>query len=199
MYSQCPCYGSFSPCNTSSAGRGRDAHFSLARSPSPGCCTQASKGCEDEVQDPTSLPTPMFQAGSTTCVLSPCLSLSYFPRLPPTGTGGPWQGGTPPDCELLRGKGCANGIPVTSGAGALQASHHARRINSRRCPLPARCCSGFPTCRRLQRPDVLGPEGAVGLLQALSTGEQGTELLVALSTGMGDKVRPEGCKFRCFP
>lgn len=130
----------------------------------------------------------------------PHASLSLTsPACPPPPTGGPWQGGTPPDCELLRGKGCADGIPVTSGAGALQASHHARRINSRRCPLPARCCSGFPTCRRLQRPDVLGPEGAVGLLQALSTGEQGTELLVALSTGMGDKVRPEGCKFRCFP
>lgn len=57
----------------------------------------------------------------------------------------------------------------------------------------------LPTCRGLQRLDVLGPEGAVGFFQALSVGEQDTELLVALCAIAGDKVRPGGCKFRCSP
>lgn len=57
----------------------------------------------------------------------------------------------------------------------------------------------LPTCRGLQRLDVLGPEGAVSFFQALSVGEQDTELLVALCAIAGDKVRPGGCKFRRSP
>lgn len=65
------------------------------------------------------------------------------------------------------------------------------------CQAPAR--SSFPTCRRrLQRPDVLGPEGAVSAFEALSTGEQDAELLVALPAGPRDEVRPRGCKLRGF-
>lgn len=78
------------------------------------------------------------------------------------------------DKEELPPPGCAHGTPVTQRP-------------------------WLPTCRGLQRQDVLGPEGAVGLFQALSIGEQDTELLVALCPVSRDKIGPGGCKFRCFP
>lgn len=117
----------------------------------------------------------------------------------PIRTGAPWQRGGA-GLSAPRGRGRVEGIPATQRLQSRQQSQcdvcRAATPPPATRPPPA---PGFPTCRGLQRPDVLGPEGAVGLLQAPSIGQQGAELLVDLSIGTGDKVGPGHRKFRHFP
>lgn len=164
-----------------------------------------------------SLPTPTFRAASSlnspTALHTPgppsvpclCLSLSCSSVSPLMRTGGPWQRGAPPIVSSSQERavlmasqgpsGCrvlSTGLTHSQCSGCGGSTAHPPLAR----PLPA---PGCPTCRCLQRPNVLGPEGTVSLFEALLVGEQGTELLVCLSAGTGDKVRPGGCKFRCFP
>lgn len=163
--------------------------------------TRPSKGSGDEVQGRTSspqqccwlaphstVPQSLLPPPAPQCLFPVSLSLTS----PLHWNRGPLAKRCPPNCELLIGEGYADGVPVTQW---LQGS---KCWGSTPPPRPP-AAPGFPTCRRLQGPDVLGPEGAVSLFQALPVGELGAELLVVLAVGPGDKVRPGDCKFRRSP